>query len=132
MGIRKRVEEALAAGRKAVEEDELKLAQEGPGLAIVAFGSNWQNAPDREHLQSLRRSAQTSRRILITNSTNVDLYQLDGTVTEYVPVKAEMKDIEKTYCARKISVLHDKWNLQDYIAADPTTDQTLRELGIKL
>jgi len=130
MGLKKRIEEALAAGHRAVELDEHRRAQEAPGVAVVAFGSDWQTAPDRNHLESLGQKFRNAHRILITSSTNLDLYQLDGFVTEYVPATADMKDAENMYCARKIAVLRKKWDLQEFIPADPASDLTLRELGI--
>lgn len=130
MGLAKRLEEALAAGRQAVEQADAAHPAVLPvkAEAVLAFGRRWQDDPDIDMIAAVRVRSWGGQKILITNSTNLALYQIDSVTTEFVPLADDAGNGALLYSSRKLALLCEKWNLQKLHPVDIDSGSHLVQL----
>lgn len=81
--------------------------------------------------QALLRASKADRTVLITNSTNVQLYQLPGLITEFLPTGDwEKADASRVlYVRRRLSIVLSKWEVTRYAAFGPKAEQLMAEVA---
>ena len=126
MSLSKRFRDALEAGRSAVQQADAAAVLSGdpsgpgqfaqPSIGYVALAADAGFDSVAAKNLSKRSGLKSQRRILITNSTDLRLYQIEDVITEYLPFPTDAEvdaitDKMRIYNARRLQLMCEKWSL---------------------
>ena len=98
------------------------------GFGLVAFDGEHTDIGKIIQKLGRRKSSDDLKTILLTDSRQLELYQIDGVITEHIPISTNPDEDEEFFAARKLANICRKWRIQEMIATDDRTDEILARL----
>ena len=143
MSLSKRFRDALEAGRSAVQQADSAVVLSGdvsgpsqfaiPSIGYAALAADADFDLVAAKISSKRPGLKNQRRILITNSADLRLYQIEDVITEYLPFPTDAEvdaitDKMRIYNARRLQLMCEKWSLPRLLTLGEPSHAILRDL----